>query len=80
MILLASHPVTCLICDHRLPDMEGIEVLERAKKLHPDVVYILITAYSTPELEVKATSLGIHYLPKPFTLDDLVQRLPLPIS
>ncbi|MFN3820783.1 MAG: response regulator [bacterium] len=75
LLLLASHQVDAFICDHKLPDMEGLEVISRARHLHPQLLYILITAYATPELEQKAQTLGVQYLPKPFNAEDLIHLI-----
>lgn len=75
LLLLASHQVDILICDHKLPDKEGLEVISRAKHLYPQLRYILITAYATPELEQQAHTLGVHYLPKPFNTEDLINLI-----
>jgi two-component system, sensor histidine kinase and response regulator len=60
-----------LLLDHKLPDMTGLDVLERvAGKL--DVLTIMITAYASLETAVTATKRGaFDFLAKPFTPAEL---------
>ena len=61
----------CLL-DIRLPGMEGIEVLERLKRLDGDLEVVLVTAVRTVRTAVEAMKLGAYdYLTKPFAVDDL---------
>src|SRR5213593_1034849 len=67
-----SGDVDVCLLDVRLPGMEGIEVLERIKRLDADVEVVLITAVRTGRTAVEAMNLGAHdYLTKPFAEDDL---------
>ena len=61
----------CLL-DVRLPGMEGIEVLERLKRVDPGLEVVLVTAVRTVRTAVEAMKLGAYdYLTKPFGTDDL---------
>jgi DNA-binding NtrC family response regulator len=61
----------CLL-DVRLPGMEGIEVLERLKRLDTGLEVVLVTAVRTVRTAVEAMKLGAYdYLTKPFAADDL---------
>lgn len=65
-----------VIMDVRMPDMDGIEVLEKIKKSHPDVQVIMMTAFSTTEKAIQAIKLGAYdYLTKPFDNDELLMRV-----
>jgi len=58
--------------DLRLPDLDGLEVLENIKKIDSDIAVIMMTAYSTVETAVKAIKLGAeNYIHKPFDIDEL---------
>ncbi|MDH3527617.1 MAG: sigma-54 dependent transcriptional regulator, partial [Gammaproteobacteria bacterium] len=67
-----------LILDIMMPNIDGMEVLRRAKETHPDIDIIMITGLSQIETAVRAMKLGaFDYLPKPFDPDELklvVQR------
>lgn len=57
-----------IISDIKMPYMDGLALLNQAKRLVPNIGVILITGYATLEGAVEATKLGAyHYLAKPFT-------------
>ena len=61
-----------LLCDIKLGDVSGIEVLKRAKEKNPDSVVIMISAYSSAENAVEAMNEGAYdYVPKPFDNEEL---------
>jgi len=65
-----------IIADYRLPGMNGIEFFEKSHLFHPDVVKILITAYSTDSVSCQAMQAGVQkVIPKPFTSQDLLDCL-----
>ncbi len=62
-----------VLLDQRLPDMSGLEVIERLKKISPIVPVIMITAYANVQDAVKAMKIGaFHYLNKPVDPDELL--------
>lgn len=70
-ILEKSH-FDVLFVDIRMPEMNGIELLEKVKTEYPETVVIIITAYGSIESAVKAMKLGASdYLLKPFKPDYL---------
>jgi DNA-binding NtrC family response regulator len=68
-----SSPVDLVLLDIRLPEMDGIEVLERLKALDEGVEVILVTAVKTVRTAVAAMKLGaFDYVTKPFDEDELL--------
>ena len=68
----AANSVDLILLDFKLPDGDGLSVLQRVKQTSPDTLVILMTAYSTIESAVQAMKLGAyHYVNKPFNLDDV---------
>ena len=64
--------VDLVLLDYRLPDGDGLTVLRKIKELDPDVLVILLTAYSSVETAVEAMKHGAyHYANKPFNLDEI---------
>lgn len=62
-----------VLLDYRLPDGSGLEILKSVVERHPDMVVILMTAYSTVDNAVAAMRLGAYmYLNKPFDTEELV--------
>jgi diguanylate cyclase (GGDEF)-like protein/PAS domain S-box-containing protein len=59
--LLATHPVGVIISDQRMPEMNGIELLRTVRKLHPDTVRIMLTAYADQQVIAAAINEGAVY-------------------
>jgi signal transduction histidine kinase len=61
-----------LVVDLKMPGMSGMEVIEQAKRIDPDVVAIVITGFATVSTAVEAMKAGAYdFIPKPFTADEL---------
>jgi signal transduction histidine kinase len=71
--ILEKQPVAVLISDQRMPGMSGNELLAKAMQLYPDVVRIVITAYSDFEPILRAVNDGIvaRYIIKPWDRAEL---------
>ncbi len=68
----AQHPVSLLITDLIMPDMNGVELIQKIKQKHPDSVAIVITAYATIKTCVDAMRYGASdYITKPFDMDEI---------
>ncbi|MCL5960992.1 MAG: sigma-54 dependent transcriptional regulator [Chloroflexi bacterium] len=62
-----------LMMDVRMPEMSGIDVLQKMNEQHVEVPVLLMTAYGTSSMAIKAIQLGAHdYITKPFALDDVL--------
>lgn len=69
---LKKHHYDLLLCDIRLGDISGLEVLKASKQHHPNTVVIMISAYASTETAVEAMNLGAYdYVPKPFDNEEL---------
>jgi len=65
-----------IVSDIRMPGESGLALLQQAKKLHPDLPVIIMTAYSDLESAVAAFQGGAYeYLPKPFDVDHAVELI-----
>lgn len=70
--VLESEPVTVVLCDLRMNDGDGLEVLRAVRSRWPGVPFILMTAYATVPTAVQAMREGAHdYVTKPFDPDEL---------
>lgn len=69
-------PYDFILLDLGLPDMDGLLVLEEAKKICREASYIILTARGKLEDRIKGLDLGADdYLPKPFSLLELQSRM-----
>ncbi len=74
--LLEKKKYDLLLCDIKLGDISGLDVLRASKKSNQDTVAILISAYSSTETAVEAMNEGAYdYVPKPFDKDELLQTV-----
>ncbi len=65
-----------ILCDLRLGDISGLDVLRKAKATNPVTIVIMISAYATAENAVEAMNDGAYdYLPKPFENKELKQTI-----
>jgi len=64
--------VDVVVSDIRMPEIDGIELLEQVRASHPDLKVILITAHATVQQAVQAVKLGaFDYITKPFEDEEL---------
>ncbi|MEP0862282.1 MAG: sigma-54-dependent Fis family transcriptional regulator [Ignavibacterium sp.] len=72
LAFIDKEQIDIILSDYKMPDKTGIEVLEAAKRINPEISFVLMTAYGTIENAVKAMRLGAYdYLSKPVDLDEL---------
>lgn len=69
-------PISLAIIDYSLPDCTGFDMLKAAKERKPDLLAIMITAYSTEDLVIRACGARfVDYLKKPLRLGYLKYRV-----
>lgn len=74
--LLRQERFDVVICDYKLPNMDGLEFLFRLYELQPEALRIFITAYASDEVAVRAGGIGIDdFIEKPFTTTDIEESL-----
>ena len=74
--LVGQNNYDLLLCDIRLGDISGLDVLRACKKHHPGTVVIMISAYASTETAVQAMNEGAYdYVPKPFNKDELLETV-----
>lgn len=71
--LLAKNKYDVVLCDIKMPKIDGMEVLDRAHESNPDVPFIMISAHGTIDTAVEATKKGAYdFLVKPPDLNRLL--------
>jgi DNA-binding NtrC family response regulator len=71
-ITRSEEGVDLVLLDYKLPDGDGLQVLRKLKERDPDILVILLTAFSSIETAVEAMKAGAyHYANKPFNLDEI---------
>ena len=73
--LLDERPFDLLISDLMLPGRNGLELLEQVAGNHPTMPSIIMTAFGSPQMESQARRVATEFLPKPFTLNELVETV-----
>ncbi|GAB2460455.1 fused response regulator/thioredoxin-disulfide reductase [Hymenobacter qilianensis] len=63
-----AEPLALLLADQRMPEMEGVELLEKARAIFPDAKRVLLTAYADTEAAIRAINNAHldYYLLKPW--------------
>jgi len=70
--ILNESRVDVLLSDVRMPGMDGVTLLQRARAGNPELITVLLTAYGNVELAVEAMKAGAYdFLMKPVNLDHL---------
>ncbi len=73
---LNEHPVELVLCDIRLEDADGMELLRWAKRKHADTPMLMMTGYAGPEAGSEAIAAGaIDLLTKPLIDQELLMAI-----
>lgn len=76
LVELAARRFDVVLTDLRMPDIDGLKVLEEARRQENAPEVVLMTAYATTETAVQAMKAGAaDYLVKPFAVDELRIRV-----
>ena len=71
--MIEKNDYNCIICDVKMPKMDGIEVLLKAKEIKPDIPFIVISGHGDIETAVGAVKKGAYdFISKPPDLNRLL--------
>jgi DNA-binding response OmpR family regulator len=69
-------PVSLMICDLVMTEMNGIELARRARTYHPHMKTLYLSAHSQSSMIYRGIPLtDVSFLPKPFKLKELIQAV-----
>jgi response regulator RpfG family c-di-GMP phosphodiesterase len=71
--VLSAKQIHVIITDQRMPEMTGVQFLEKVIESHPDCMRILLTGYADMSAVIDAVNKGkiFHYLTKPWNEEEL---------
>jgi response regulator RpfG family c-di-GMP phosphodiesterase len=73
---LAEQPFAFLLSDIRMPQMGGLDLLDRVRELYPETSILLLTGAADVPMVVRALRSGVaDFITKPFTIQDLRERM-----
>ena len=76
LVLLRKETFELVICDFKLPDIDGLEMLRRIKVMHPTTAVIIITGYSDVRMAVQTVKHGAYdYVTKPLYPDEILYTI-----
>lgn len=74
MELLATQQPNVILCDIRMPNMDGLSFLKHSQQALENIPVIIMTAHSDLDSAVSSFQTGaFEYLPKPFDIDEVTQ-------
>jgi len=70
--VIRGSPFNAVITDIRLPDVDGMEILEQAREINPEAAVIMMTGYASVETAVDAVNQGAYaYFVKPINPEEM---------
>jgi DNA-binding response OmpR family regulator len=70
--ILERNKIDLVISDIRMPDINGLDLLVKVKKEHPQTKVIIMTAYGSSDVQKEASRRGsLFYIEKPFEISDI---------
>ena len=70
--LIKTEPIDLILCDMKMPLLDGVKVLKRAKQIKPRIPFIILTAYASITDAVECMRNGAYdYITKPVNMEEL---------
>lgn len=72
--MLKNESFQCILSDHKMPEMDGVEFLKRTCEISPDTMRLLVTAYTDAGILIDAINYAkiYRYIKKPYNPDELL--------
>jgi len=72
IVLNHINEIETVICDFKMPGLDGLETLTEINKLNPEIIKIILTGYATLDRAIESVNSGIDgFLTKPFDNKEL---------
>ncbi|RKD19526.1 hypothetical protein BCY91_13060 [Pelobium manganitolerans] len=73
---LKSEPIDVMIADYSMPDMDGLQLVQQAKEIRPDLKIIILTMHDEPQKVQEMIDLGVDgYILKKYAHQELLTAL-----
>ncbi len=74
LLALSERDVDCVVADYRMPEVDGLQLLERVREDRPDLPFVLVTGQGSEDVAARAIDAGVtDYLVKDPRADRTVQ-------
>jgi len=74
--IAASKPLSIVLCDESLPAINGLQICQMMKILHPDIVLFLITDFCSSKLSETVKQFGVEKIfTKPIDVSEMLRTL-----
>ncbi len=72
--MMKSEYFHCILSDHKMPEMDGVEFLKRSQEISPNTMRLLVTAYTDAGILIDAINYAkiYRYIKKPYNPDELM--------
>lgn len=72
--MMKTERFNCILSDHKMPEMDGVEFLKRSCEIQPDTMRLLVTAYTDAGILIDAINYAkiYRYIKKPYNPDELL--------
>jgi response regulator RpfG family c-di-GMP phosphodiesterase len=76
LVLLKDQPIDIMLVDYSMPEMDGAALINKSRKVHPNLIIFVITAYPTSYLRAYATLEGVQaVIPKPLEYSSFLTKV-----
>jgi len=76
LAILESRDIDVMITDLKMPELDGMTLLQRCSKLCPQTSVIIVTAYGSLDSAIEALRLGAYdYILKPFNFEEILLKI-----
>ncbi|MFH1155125.1 MAG: sigma-54 dependent transcriptional regulator [Pseudomonadota bacterium] len=76
LTILEQESFDLVLCDIRMPGMDGFELLDRIHVLYPGLTVVMLTAFGSIDVAVRAIKKGAYdFLSKPFDQDEIIFKV-----